>query len=89
MDYNPRELFQLDVKRRAWWAEIAASSDFHTVIAATQAIQVYKGKDALHDVNDFIRTMVNLSLDEAPPKQMPNKHLTSFDQPYNNPTTTK
>jgi len=81
MDYNPKALFKLDEKRRLWWAEIAGSADFHAVVATTQAIQVYRGKDALHDVNDFIRTMVNLSEDEVSPKPMPNRQLTSFDNP--------
>ncbi len=87
-DYNPRALFQLDEKRRAWWAEIAGSSDFHAVIACTQATLVYQGKDAFHDVNAFIRTMVRLSEDEQMPKPMPNRQLTSFD-PMPPTTTTK
>lgn len=88
MDYNPKALFQIDEKRRAWWAEIASSSDFHAVLACTQATLVYQGKDAFHDVNAFIRTMVRLSEDDAMPKPMPSHHLTSFDVPPPSATST-
>lgn len=83
VSFSPIKQFQNDVSRREKWALMANDPTFHVAISFALADMVARGlsPDQLSGVNSFIYALANLSEDATVNKELPKRHLKSFDNP--------